>query len=292
MEGMKANLNLAAFLQMVLEEDLKERGDVTSLATVPENLVGLAQIIAKQSGTIAGNWVAETVFKNVDPRLEYLTKVIDGESVTAGSVVAEIRGPVRGILTAERTALNLFGRLCGVATMTHQFVKKIAGTKTKILDTRKTTPGLRMLEKYAVTVGGGHNHRFGLFDMILIKENHIRAAGGLTAAVAQCRDFIARNGLKLKIEVETTNLAEVREALSTQVDRIMFDNMPVTLVKEALAVVNGAIEVEVSGGINLKNVRDYAELGVDYISVGGITHSVSVLDLSLQLIQTRLELDN
>jgi len=289
MEGMKANLNLAAFLQMVLEEDLKERGDVTSLATVPENLVGLAQIIAKQSGTIAGNWVAETVFKNVDPRLEYLTKVIDGESVTAGSVVAEIRGPVRGILTGERTALNLFGRLCGVATMTQQFVKKIAGTKTKILDTRKTTPGLRMLEKYAVTVGGGHNHRFGLFDMILIKENHIRAAGGLTAAVAQCRGFIARNNLKLKIEVETTNLAEVREALRTRVDRIMFDNMPVAQAKEALAVVNGAIEVEVSGGINLENVRDYAELGVDYISVGGITHSVSVLDLSLQLMQTRIE---
>lgn len=288
MEGIKANLNLASFLRMVLEEDLKDAGDVTSLATVPENLVGKAQIIAKQEGIIAGNWLAETVFKNVDLNLEYTMKVTDGDRVTPGMVVAEIEGPVRGILTAERSALNLFGRLSGVATITSLFVQQITGTKTKILDTRKTTPGLRALEKYAVTVGGGHNHRFGLYDMILIKENHIRAAGGLTAAVAQCRQFIEKENLKLKIEVETTTIDEVREALSLKVDRIMLDNMSVDMVREAVAVVDGAIELEVSGGINLENVRDYADVGVDYISVGGITHSVPVLDLSLQLIETRL----
>lgn len=284
MNLLKNHINLASLLQTIIEEDVSEAGDVTTLATVSEDRVGTAKIVAKQPGVIAGNWVAEKVFTDVEPQLEYVYKVEDGISVTPGTTIAEIFGSVRGILTAERSALNLLGRLCGVATVTRKFVERVAGTNAKILDTRKTTPGLRFLEKYAVTVGGGHNHRFGLSDMILIKENHILASGGIRAAIERCRKYIDRYNLQLKIEVETTNLKEVEQAMVMQVDRIMLDNMTQEMVKQAVSLVNQQVELEVSGGVTLENVHDLASTGVDYISVGGLTHSVTILDLSLLLV--------
>lgn len=278
-----ANARLAPSIQIFLAEDLAEAGDVTTLATVPADALGSAQILAKQPGIIAGNWVAEMVFVTVEPRLRYQFQVAEGAEVAAGMVVATIEGPTRGILMAERTALNLLARLSGVATLTRQFVQQVAGTGVKILDTRKTTPGLRFFEKYAVTIGGGFNHRFGLSDMALIKENHIQAAGSIEVAVQACRQHLRQKNLALKIEVETRNLVEVEAALKLKVDRIMFDNMPADLVRSAVAMVQGQVEVEVSGGVNLENIRHYAIPGVNYISVGALTHSVPALDLSLLL---------
>lgn len=283
MAFLKANLQLASFLQTILEEDLDEAGDVTSLATIPEDAVGNAEIIAKQNGVIAGNWVADTVFKHIDPNLNYIFQVEDGAEVKPGDIIAKIDGSIRSILTAERSALNLLGRMSGVATMTRHFVEKIKHTRTKILDTRKTTPGLRFLEKYAVTVGGGFNHRFGLSDMVLIKENHIKAAGGVRESILRCREYMQANNLDLKIEIETTNREEVQLALEVGVDRIMLDNMTPDKAGEIVALVNRQVELEISGGMTLENILSYAELGVDYISVGGLTHSVPALDISLLL---------
>ena len=285
MNIMKGDLKLAAFLKLILDEDLDVAGDVTSLATVPNTLNGTARIIAKQPGIIAGNWVAATVFNDIDPQLQYQFRVEDGTRITPGTTIAHITGSVRSILTGERSALNLLGRLSGVATLTEKYVEKVQGTSAKILDTRKTTPGLRFLEKYAVTVGGGYNHRFSLSDMILIKENHIKAAGNIQTAITRCRHYLEQHHLHLKIEVETTNLEEVEAALEMKVDRIMLDNMSVAMVKQAVKLVNGATELEVSGGITLETVRHYAETGVDYISVGELTHSVPVLDVSLLLVE-------
>jgi len=279
----ESHQKITTFLQTIIDEDIHQAGDVTTLATVPEKLTGTAQIVAKQVGIVAGNWVAEMVFNTIEPELEYVYCGKDGTKVSVGMVIAKIKGPVRGILTAERTALNLFGRLSGIATFTNKFVEKIQGTNVKILDTRKTTPGLRFLEKYAVTVGGGHNHRFGLWDMVLIKENHIKAAGNIETAVSKCIEYIKTNNLNLKIEVETTNLAEVKTALALPIDRIMLDNMSVEMIKEAVAIIKGAKEIEISGGVNLQNVRSYALPGVDFISIGGLTHSVPALDISLLL---------
>jgi len=283
MDILSNELKLAAFIEMLLSEDLSESGDVTTLATVPEDVSGKARIMVKQEGVVAGNWVAEMVFTHVEPRLQYLPEKKDGSAVMPGDVIAHIQGPVRGILTAERTALNILGRLSGVATITNLFVKKIEGARTKILDTRKTTPGLRLFEKYAVKVGGGENHRFNLSDMVLIKENHITAAGGITSAVGKCRAYMAAHKLELEIEVETTTLEEVDMALELDVKRIMLDNMSPKLVAEAVKRVNGRVELEVSGGITLDNIAEYAHAGVDFISVGALTHSAPILDISLLL---------
>jgi nicotinate-nucleotide pyrophosphorylase (carboxylating) len=267
-------------IDLALAEDVGE-GDWTTLWTVPEERLAEARIVAKAKGVIAGLEVARLTFARVDPRVEFEEVVTDGDTVTPGSEVARLRGHARSLLTGERVALNFLQRLSGVATRTRDFVDAVAGTGARILDTRKTTPGMRWLEKQAVLAGGGTNHRFGLHDMVLIKENHIRAAGGITGAVAAVEE---RNTARLAVEVEVTDLDELDEALATGIDRVLLDNMPLETLREAVRRVRAAgsvVKTEASGGISLKTVRDVADTGVDYISVGALTHSAPALDLSL-----------
>jgi nicotinate-nucleotide pyrophosphorylase (carboxylating) len=268
-------------IETALAEDLSELGDVTSELLIPKSKSALANIIAKSAGVVAGIPIAKRVFQMVDESLRFEEIREDGDKISPSDIVLTISGSTRSILTAERTALNFLQRLSGIATLTAQFVERIAGAPATILDTRKTTPGLRALEKYAVRVGGGHNHRLGLFDMILIKENHIAAAGGITKAVAIIRGELEARKLPLAVEVETKTLEEVNEALVLKVDRIMLDNMPVPQIREAVKMVSGRAELEVSGGVTLETVRAIAETDVDYISVGALTHSAPALDLSL-----------
>lgn len=272
--------DLDHLVRIGLEEDVGS-GDWTTLWTVPEDRLATARIISKARGVIAGTAAAAAVFARVEPRIEIAFDVRDGDSVDAGAGVASIHGPARGILTGERLALNLLQRLSGVATATRAFVEAIEGTGARILDTRKTTPGMRALEKMAVRSGGGANHRFGLHDMILIKENHIRAAGGITAALDAVR---RQNDRGLRVEVETTNLDEVTEAIAGGANRILLDNMPLETLRQAVEFARshgGGIETEASGGVTIEAVRAIAETGVDYISVGALTHSAPALDLSL-----------
>jgi len=283
---MTAPMNLPssalALIDAALAEDVGP-GDFTTLWTVPEGRRAEARIVAKSPGVIAGAEVAVEVFRRVDPSLEVTVDAADGSAVEPGDVAMTIRGSARSILTGERTALNFMQRLSGVATVTRRYVQAVEGTGARVIDTRKTTPGMRALEKAAVVAGGGANHRFGLHDMVMIKDNHIAAAGGITAAVRAVR---GRNDRGLRVEVETTSLDEVREALAVGADRIMFDNMSVSLMREAVARVRAADprpETEASGGITLETIRGYAETGVDFISVGALTHSAPSLDLSLQL---------
>ena len=278
----KAN-DIKKLIREALKEDLGSLGDLTTLSTVPEGLIKQAKIFTKEEGVLAGIEVAELVFKEVDPEIKFGPQKSDGERVLRGEIIALVNGPARGILTAERTALNFLSRLSGIATLTAEFVKRVKGTKAKILDTRKTTPGLRELEKYAVRVGGGENHRFGLFDMILIKENHIAVAGGIEKAVLDAKKYLNARGLTSKIEVEAKSLDEVQQALKAGVDRIMLDNMSIDEMKEAVALAQGRVELEASGRITLENVREVAETGVDFISIGALTHSAKALDLSLLL---------
>ena len=272
-------------IDWALEEDVGP-GDFTTLWTFPAGRRAEAGVVAKAHGVIAGMEVAREVFRRIDPALEVTAHVEDGAAVSPGDPVLSLRGAARSILTGERVALNFLQRLSGVATVTRRYVEAVAGTGARVIDTRKTTPGMRAFEKRAVVAGGGANHRFGLHDMVLIKENHVAAAGGITAAVETVR---SHNGAGLKVEVETTNLAEVEEALRVGVDRIMFDNMPVPLLREAVALVaargDARPETEASGGITLETIRPVAETGVDFISVGALTHSAPALDLSLLLRQ-------
>lgn len=272
-----------ALIAAALAEDVGP-GDVTTLWTVPPDRRGEARIVAKAPGVIAGMPVALAVMAAVDASLEVEVLARDGDAVRPGDEVLRVRGSAASILTAERTALNFLQRLSGVATVTRSYVDAVAGTGTRILDTRKTTPGMRWLEKEAVRAGGGVNHRFGLHDMVLIKENHVAAAGGITAAVEAVR---ARNERGLRVEVETTTPEEVEEALAVGVDRIMFDNMPVPrmarMVERVRAGGERRPETEASGGITLETIRAVAETGVDFISVGALTHSAPALDLSLLL---------
>lgn len=267
-------------IDIALEEDVGT-GDVTTEWTVSPGRVASARIIAKAEGVIAGTDIARTVFRRVSDQLSVEVRVEDGARVFSGDEVLTVKGPAASILTGERVALNFVQRMSGIATLTRGYVDAVSSTSAQILDTRKTTPGLRRLERAAVRAGGGVNHRFGLYEMVLIKENHIRAAGGITAAV----ETVRRHNLEdLAIEVETTDMAEVQEAVSSGVDRILFDNMPLALLQEAVDFVRGAdalIETEASGGISLQNVRAVAETGVDFISVGALTHSAPALDLSL-----------
>lgn len=267
-------------IDVALAEDVGA-GDWTTLWTVDASTRARARIVAKAHGIVAGMAVAEAVFVRVEPMISANARSSDGTRVAPGEVVLDLIGPARGILTAERVALNFLQRLSGVATLTSRYVAAVRGTHARILDTRKTTPGLRALEKAAVLAGGGSNHRFGLHDMILIKENHITAAGGITAAVAAVR---RENRAGLRIEVEVTNAAEVEEAVSAQVDRILFDNMSIEALRSSVELVrsqNKSTETEASGGVNLASVHDIAMTGVDFISVGALTHSVPALDLSL-----------
>jgi nicotinate-nucleotide pyrophosphorylase (carboxylating) len=268
---------ITSTLETALKEDIGD-GDFTTLYTVPEDLESTGKLIAKQEGILAGIDVAFHVFKLLDSEIKTIKRKEDGEKVVSGEIIGEIQGNTRTILTGERVALNFLQRLCGIATLTYQFVSKIIHTNATLLDTRKTTPGLRYLEKYAVSVGQGTNHRFGLFDMIMIKENHIEAAGGITEAVNRVREKDTRN---LKIEVETKNLEEVEEAVSLNVHRILLDNMDIQTLKKAVAMVDSRIPLEASGGINLETITAVAETGVDYISVGAVTHSAPSLDISL-----------
>jgi nicotinate-nucleotide pyrophosphorylase (carboxylating) len=269
-------------IQAALAEDVGP-GDFTSLWTVPEDRRAVARIVAKAPGVIAGAEVAVEVFRRVDPSLSVHVEAADGTAVEPGDLVMRIEGSARSILTAERTALNFLQQLSGVATMARRYVREVEGTGARVIDTRKTTPGMRLLEKAAVVAGGGANHRVGLYDMVMIKDNHIAAAGGITAAVDAVR---ARNDRGLRVEVETTNLDEVREAVAAGVDRIMFDNMTPETMADAVALVAAADprpETEASGGITLETIAAFARTGVDFISVGALTHSAPALDLSLRL---------
>jgi nicotinate-nucleotide pyrophosphorylase (carboxylating) len=262
-----------------LAEDIGS-GDHTSDWILDPGLVLAGDIYVKQPGVIAGLDVAALVFATVDTEIAFEPLISDGDRVSRGTVAARVRGPARSILTAERTALNFLQRMSGIATATRRFVDAAAGTRAVILDTRKTCPGLRLLDKWAVRLGGGQNHRTGLYDMILIKDNHIAAAGGITAAVEKAR---SHNALDLEIEVEVTTLAELDEALGLDVHRIMLDNMGIEEIREAVRRAGGRVKLEVSGGVDLTSVVEIAATGVDYISVGALTHSPQALDISLDL---------
>ena len=271
-------------VERALMEDVGA-GDITSEATLEEGSRAVGEFLCKEDGVIAGLEIAEMVFRLSDEAVVFRPALPDGSPVRAGQVAAAVEGDARGVLCAERVALNFLQRMSGIASLTHRYVDAVAGTRARITDTRKTVPGLRALDKMAVRLGGGVNHRFGLDDMVLIKDNHIVAAGGITAAVSRCRDYLEQHGFTVGIEVETTSLEEVREALACYgLQRIMLDNFPVPLMREAVALVNGRVEVEASGGITLETVRAVAGTGVDLISVGALTHSVRALDISLELI--------
>ncbi len=280
------NEQLIAIVEQALREDLDD-GDVTTNSIIDEYAAGAGVITAKAAGVISGLDIAAVVFYNLDPGTELLHHVVEGTRVNPGDEIIRLNGRLRALLSGERTALNFLMRLSGIATATSKFVEKLEGTDCRILDTRKTTPGLRLLEKRAVAAGGGDNHRIGLYDMILIKENHIAAAGSIEKAVAAAIDYNATTAiLNLAIEVETRNLEEVRQAARLKIDRIMLDNFTVAeaaaAVKEIRAI-NPELEIEASGNMTLDTVRAYAETGVDYISVGSITHSAPALDLSMTI---------
>ena len=270
-------LDVERVVAVALAEDVGP-GDLTSEALVPVGARCRAELLLEEPGVVCGVEVAAAVFRALDPSVEVRRALDDGAAVTSPPVVlAEIEGPARAVLTGERVALNLVARLCGIATLTHRYVELVEGTRATILDTRKTTPGLRALEKYAVRCGGGSNHRAGLYDAVLVKENHLRIAGGITAAVA------ALNG-SADIEVEAETLEQVREALDAGVHRILLDNMSPELVADAVSLVGGRAQLEASGGISLATVRSYAETGVDFISVGALTHAARSLHVSLEVL--------
>lgn len=260
-----------------LREDIGV-GDVTSNAILTGEENGAARTIAKSELVVAGGDVFRETFRQVDPNLTFTILAAEGQEVWAGTLLAEISGSLKSILIAERTALNLLQRMCGIATATRAFVRAVAGTEARILDTRKTAPGLRFLDKYAVRIGGGQNHRFALYDGVLIKDNHIAAAGGITEAVRRARRGVAHT---LKIEVEVRNLAELEEAIAAGADVIMLDNMSTDDMKTAVAASAGKVPLEASGNVTLDNVRAIAETGVNFISVGALTHSVQAADISL-----------
>jgi len=278
MEAQEVLKAAVPLIRAALAEDIGP-GDVTTQAVIPEGREGKAVIVAKAYGVLAGLPIAEGVFREVTPQIRFEPLAQDGEPVAPGDVVAQVSGPLRGILTAERVALNFLCRLSGIATLTAKFVDAVAPYRAVILDTRKTTPGWRVLEKYAVRAGGGHNHRLGLYDMVLIKDNHIVACGSITEAVRRVREA----GAALPIEVEVKTLEELEEALSLGVDRILLDNMDIPTLREAVRRAAGRVPLEASGGVSLENVAQVAATGVDYISVGAITHSAPSLDLSLEL---------
>ena len=271
------NVQIQRAIQIALEEDIGS-GDVTSNATLPEDLVYNGRFLIKAPGIIAGLNVAELVFKTVDERIVLTNLVKNGTAVSPGDMIATISGPARSLLTAERTALNFMQRMSGIATLTHRFMVAVSATNAVILDTRKTVPGLRAIDKMAVRQGCGQNHRTGLYDMVMIKDNHIAAAGGITTAVSRVR---ATDSANLPIEVEVKNLAELEEVLPLNVDRVMLDNMSLDEMKEAVDRVNGRCQLEASGNVTLDTVAAIAATGVDYISSGVLTHSVTALDISL-----------
>jgi nicotinate-nucleotide pyrophosphorylase (carboxylating) len=273
------------FIAGALAEDIGD-GDHTSLATIPGNTIGKAKLLVKDSGILAGVELAVEIFRQVDNSLKVNVFLNDGAAIKPNDIVLEVGGDVKSILTAERLVLNCMQRMSGIATKTHEIVELLKGTKAKILDTRKTTPGLRYLEKWAVKIGGGVNHRFGLYDMILIKDNHVDYSGGIKQAICNTHQYLQGKNKKLAIEIEVRNLDELEQVLQTGgVDRILLDNFNFNNLREAVKRINGRFTTEASGGITIDNIKQYAECGVDYISVGALTHSVKSLDLSLKAIK-------
>lgn len=271
---------ISQYISRALEEDTGS-GDVTTNTIVPANASLRGRIVAKENGVVAGLEIARQVMLSLDHLVVFSAQVEDGTKVERGTVLADIQGSARALLTGERIALNFLGRMSGIATLTRKFVDAVSGTKAVILDTRKTAPGLRLTDKLAVRLGGGQNHRTGLFDMVLIKDNHIDFAGSITAAVERVR----ASGTKLEIEVETRTLDNVREALALGVERILLDNMSTDTMREAVAICDGKAKLEASGNVTLENVLEVAGTGVDYISVGALTHSPKVFDVSLEFVE-------
>ena len=276
---------ITKFIKNALAEDVGD-GDHTSLSTIPAEAVGKARLLVKDNGILAGVELAKMIFKAVDKNLKVKVLIKDGKPVKYGDVAFFVEGSDRSILTAERLVLNCMQRMSGIATTTHQVVKLLEGTKTKVLDTRKTTPGFRMIEKWGVQIGGGVNHRFGLFDMILIKDNHVDYAGGIQQALNAAHEYLKVTKKDLPIEIEVRNLEELREVLKVGgIVRIMVDNFSFDNIREAIKIVDGRFPIEASGGISPQNVREYADCGVDYVSLGYLTHSAKSLDLSLKAVK-------
>jgi len=277
-------MDLQEFIAAALAEDVGT-GDHTSLATISHNKIGKARLLVKEDGILSGVNVAINIFKAVNPELKVDVKITDGESIKYGDEVLYVEGPIQDILKAERLVLNCMQRMSGIATTTRKYVDAISSTKAKILDTRKTTPLMRALEKEAVKLGGALNHRFGLYDMILIKDNHVDGAGGIKNAIESATKYLKEHSLKLPIVIETRNLEEVKHVLEVGgVQRIMLDNFSPSGMKEAIELINGKFATEASGGITISNIMDYATTGIDFISIGALTHSVKSLDLSLKII--------
>ena len=269
-------------IDLSFAEDIGD-GDHTTLCCIPEDAMGKSKLLIKEDGILAGVEIAKEVFYRFDPTMQVEVLMGDGTKVKKGDVAMIVTGKVRSLLQTERLMLNIMQRMSGIATMTAKYVERLKGTHTRVLDTRKTTPGMRMLEKQAVKIGGGCNHRIGLFDMILLKDNHVDFAGGIANAINRCHDYLKQKGLDLKIEIEVRNFDELKQAMDCGgIDRIMLDNFSVADTKKAVEIVGGEYETESSGGITFDTLRDYAECGVDYISVGALTHSVKGLDMSFK----------
>lgn len=275
---------LKQFIKTALEEDIQD-GDHSTLSTIPKDLVQKAQCLIKEDCIVAGVELAEIIFKTFDATMQVEVFIKDGENTRKGDIAFVVTGKAQSILQTERLVLNCMQRMSGIATLTHEWDARLVGTKTKLLDTRKTTPNFRICEKWAVAIGGGTNHRYGLYDMIMLKDNHIDYNGSITNAVKMAKEYLAKHKKNLKIEVETRNLDEVKEALAADVDRIMLDNMDVATMREAVKLINKQCETEASGGITREVLREVASTGVDYISAGALTHSAKNIDISLKAIK-------
>ena len=269
-------------IDLAFAEDIGD-GDHTTLCCIPDTAMGKSHLLIKEDGILAGVEVAKRVFARFDPTMQVEVLIGDGAHVKKGDIAMVVTGKVRSLLQTERLMLNIMQRMSGIATMTAKYVERLKGTKTHVLDTRKTTPGMRMLEKQAVKIGGGMNHRIGLFDMILLKDNHVDFAGGIANAINRCHEYLKEKGLDLKIEIEVRNFDELKQVMDCGgINRIMLDNFSVENTKKAVEMVAGKYETESSGGITFDTIRDYAECGVDFISVGALTHSVKGLDMSFK----------
>lgn len=269
-------------IDLAFSEDIGD-GDHTTLCCIPEDAMGRSRLLIKEEGILAGMRIAREVFHRFDPEMQIETFIEDGAHVKPGDVPMIVTGRIRSLLQTERLMLNIMQRMSGIATMTHKYVERLEGTHTRVLDTRKTTPGMRMLEKEAVKIGGGVNHRIGLFDMILLKDNHVDFCGGISNALNRCEAYQKEKGLHLKVEIEVRSFDEIRQVMENgKADRIMLDNFSVADTKKAVEMIGGKFETESSGGITIETLRDYALCGVDYISIGALTHSVKGLDMSFK----------
>ena len=278
-------MSIEEIVKQTLQEDIGS-GDHSSLACIDKSIMGKMKLLVKEDGVLCGVEVAKEVIRQVDPEIRMTQYLHDGDLIHKGDIVFDLEGPAQSMLTAERTLLNFMQRMSGIATNSKKYSDAVKGTKTKILDTRKTTPGLRIFEKYAVQIGGSENHRFGLYDMIMLKDNHIDFAGGIEKAIDTTYAYLNKNNLDLKIEIETRNLEEVKRVIEHGgVDRIMLDNFTPEMILVALRMINWKYETEASGGITFENIRGYAESGVDFISIGALTHHIKSLDLSLKFVK-------